>query len=220
MNKMLECPCCGKQCDVIKETPLMRMQERFTHACLPDNWIERYTGGSFYHWGGMQWACNRCIREGRAIEGKPWLQTFCDHPPYLAYFDKAYTCTDCREQFVFAAQEQQYWFEQLKFWVQAYPAQCLECRRKRHARNAVFQRLEKKLKALPEPHLQEPQHILDVASLYLQVGSYKKATEFLGRARNRARARGELAALADQIDSLKQQIQEALRSQQQEEKNQ
>jgi uncharacterized Zn finger protein len=156
----------------------------------------------------MQWACTKCIHAGRAIAGKPWLQTFCDWPPYLAYFDKTSTCTDCHTEFTFSAKEQQHWYEELKFWVQSYPAQCLQCRRKRRERNQANQTLQKKLKELSEHHLQDPQHFLEIASLYLKIGSYQKASEYLGRAQKKARECGELAALADQIESLKQQIQE------------
>lgn len=206
--KILECPCCGKKRNIVTETPLLKMQEIFSHGCLPDKWIERYTEGSFYHWRGMQWACKQCLNAGRAIAGKPWLQTFCDWPPYLAYFDKIYFCTDCRTDFLFSAQEQQYWYEELKFWVQSHPDQCLPCRRKRREKNAVMQALEKTLRELPEPPLQDPQQLLDVAALYLKIGSYQKAFVYIGRAKNRARARGELAALAGQIESLKRQIPE------------
>lgn len=204
-KKTLECPCCDKQRNIITETPLIEIQETFTHACLPARWVERSIEEN---WHAIQWACTDCIHEGRAIAGKPWLQTFCDWPPYLAYFDKTYICTYCHTEFTFSAQEQQYWYEELKFWVQSYPTQCLACRRKRRERNRSNQTLQNKLKELPERHLQEPQQLLEIASLYLKVGSYQKATEYLGRARNRARERGELTALADQIESLKQQIPE------------
>jgi hypothetical protein len=206
-KKVLECPCCGKQRNVITATPLMRIQETFVHDCLPDKWAELYAEGSFYHWSGMQWACNQCIRMNRVIVGKPGLQTFCDWPPYLAYFDKTYSCTDCHTKFIFSAKEQQYWYEELKFWVQSYPRQCLACRRKRREKNVAAQTLQKKLEQL-ELHLQEPLHLLDIASLYLKIGSYHKAVEYVSKAQNRARARNELDALAGQIESLKQQIQE------------
>jgi hypothetical protein len=49
--------------------------------------------------------------------------------------------------------------------------------------------------------------ILDIASLYLKIGSYHRAVEYVGKAQNRAHARNELAVLASQIESLKQQIQ-------------
>ncbi|HCI78515.1 MAG TPA: hypothetical protein DHW02_02355 [Ktedonobacter sp.] len=134
--KRLICPCCGQKRNVTNETPLIQVQKIFSHACLThENWAEYYAEGSFYHWGGMQWACNYCMREGIAIEGKPHLQMFCDYPPYLAYFDKTYTCSDCLNAFIFNKEEQRYWYEELKFWVQSYPKQCLECRRKRRKKS-------------------------------------------------------------------------------------
>jgi hypothetical protein len=143
-KKILECPCCGKKRNIVTETPLLTMQEAFSHGCLPDKWAERYAEGSFYHWGGVQWACQQCLNTERAIAGKPWLQTFCDWPPYLAYFDKKRLCRDCHTEFIFSAQEQQYWYEERKFWVQSHPDRRLACRRKRREKNAVMQTLEKK----------------------------------------------------------------------------
>lgn len=212
-KKILECPCCGKQRALILEMPLIPMQERFSHPCLADRWAERLAQGSFYHWGGMQWACNHCLHTRRALAGRPWLQTFCDWPPYLAYFDRTFSCEDCHNSFVFSAQEQQYWYEKLKFWVQSVPKQCPACRRERREKNEQFQLLQTKLKELPEKsHLQEPQQLLAIASLYLQIGSYQKASEYVGRAKNRAQARGELDKLAEQIATLKERIQEQVGS--------
>ena len=44
------------------------------------------------------------------------------------YFDATYRCVDCNEVFVFSADEQRYWFEELQFFVDAFPVRCLACR--------------------------------------------------------------------------------------------
>ncbi len=85
--------------------------------------------------GKLQWACVRCFEAGRALEGHPALQTWCDNLPYFAFIDVQLRCKDCGSQFVFGAKEQQFWYETLKFWVQSRPKQCIQCRRARRTRS-------------------------------------------------------------------------------------
>jgi hypothetical protein len=69
------------------------------------------------------------------MEGHPALQTWCDFMPYFAFIDAERMCEDCGQRFLFAATEQRYWYETLKFWVQSRPKHCLPCRRARRTRN-------------------------------------------------------------------------------------
>ena len=64
----------------------------------------------------------------------PVVQKFCNHPPYMAYFDVPLRCEDCDSQFVFEATEQKFWYEELKFWVQSRLKQCVACRQLRRER--------------------------------------------------------------------------------------
>ncbi|HZZ81748.1 MAG TPA: zinc-ribbon domain containing protein [Gemmataceae bacterium] len=126
----LICPCCKKPRN-IDTTPLLE-QEAELRRQNADPW-RRAEGWAIEAAGAgrLQWACNQCIKKGLAIMGAPALQTFCDHGPYFAYFDVELHCEDCGKQFVFSAQEQMFWYEQLKFWVQSRPKQCAACRRAR-----------------------------------------------------------------------------------------
>lgn len=76
-----------------------------------------------------QWACDLCLDNGKAIIADPAQQTFCDHEPYLAYFDQAKACPTCQQAYTFTKEEQQFWYEELKFWVQSKPTQCAKCRK-------------------------------------------------------------------------------------------
>ncbi len=85
----------------------------------------------------LLWACDMCLKSGRALVANPAHQTFCDHTPFLAYFDQNKRCTDFAKRFAFSAEEQRHWYEQLKFWVQSEPRQCALCRRSRRLRKRV-----------------------------------------------------------------------------------
>lgn len=79
--------------------------------------------------GRYQWACDDCLISGSALIGNPEAQLYLDSPPYLAYFDLRNVCEKCNEEYIFRKEEQKYWYEYLKFWVQSQPKHCSKCRR-------------------------------------------------------------------------------------------
>lgn len=50
--------------------------------------------------------------------------------PIEIYVDIEKQCRDCGRWFIFFAQEQKYWFEVLRFYVDADCVKCIECRKK------------------------------------------------------------------------------------------
>lgn len=200
----LRCPCCGKLRDIAQGTPLIKIQKAYRDSwlCASDDWAVQEAQGCGMR--AMRWACNYCLKTGKAIAARPEQQTYCDYPPYLAYFDWTCRCLDCQNDFVFSAREQQYWYEERKFWVQSRPIRCLACRRKARERRRVPQLLQQ---ALTEFDLHDPRQLLQIVLFYLMLESPRKASEFLGRARRWARERGELEEFADQFAVFAEQIQ-------------
>src|SRR4051794_10797523 len=43
------------------------------------------------------------------------------------YIDAAFHCSRCDQSFVFTADEQKFWYEQLKFWIDSIPKECATC---------------------------------------------------------------------------------------------
>lgn len=78
--------------------------------------------------GSFQWACDACLDSGKALIGNPEAQLYCDFDPYLAYIDIDKTCEKCHEMYVFKKEEQKYWYETLRFWIQSKPKHCPKCR--------------------------------------------------------------------------------------------
>lgn len=96
------------------------------------------------------WACDVCIRSEKAILTKPKLQNY-RTTPYYAYFDTTRTCRSCNTKFVFSKEEKVFWFEELKFWIEAKPVNCLDCRktiRQLKLENATLSEILKKDKAI------------------------------------------------------------------------
>jgi hypothetical protein len=45
------------------------------------------------------------------------------------YIDAAFRCRRCREEFLFSAKEQQFWYEECRFWIDSVPRACPACRK-------------------------------------------------------------------------------------------
>lgn len=152
--------------------------------------------------GLLHWACTLCLEASQVVKANPLGQTFCDFPPYLAYYDETLRCEACDQDFVFFATEQRFWYEELKFFVQSRPKHCVECRRQRREHNKLNQELEKAIRALDRRDVKQLAH---VAELHLSMGNRRKSIEFLGRARNLARKQGD-GELASRLDALQTQV--------------
>lgn len=65
---------------------------------------------------------------GTAIKAEPSLQ---NQPtvPVTHYFDVERVCRDCKQPFIFFAQEQKYWYETLKFPLDSDCVRCPKCRK-------------------------------------------------------------------------------------------
>ncbi len=100
--------------------------------------------------GELRWACPECMAHGRALGADPARQTFCDHPPYLAYYDAQIPCEDCHGEFIFSAAEQRRWYEESQFPAQSWPRQCPDCRRQRRERARLNQLRRQGLQPPPE----------------------------------------------------------------------
>jgi hypothetical protein len=129
----LRCPRCGKSRPVA-DSNLLRAEADWLATGAFDTRLGSGWSVEAARAGEIQWACNHCIRAGRALEGRPAAQTWRHHNPYFAFIDTKLRCEDCGQQFVFAAAEQRYWYETLKFWAQSRPKQCIPCRQARRAR--------------------------------------------------------------------------------------
>lgn len=59
------------------------------------------------------------------------------------YIDAAFKCSRCGESFVFTADEQKFWYEELKFWIDSLPRECAQCRKELRALKALQQEYDR-----------------------------------------------------------------------------
>ncbi len=191
----LICPCCYEARAVTKTDSPLRI-ELLMQVQAP-HWSNLEVGWSVnaarHRW--LSWACEACIKAGRALEAKPWLQTYGYNSPKFAYVDEVKKCSDCGNEFVFAATEQAYWYETLEFLTYSEPKQCISCRHKRRAVKQANLEISEMLGSF-EGSIPE---LLQLADLYTQLGNAAKSLEFLRRAKNKSRDEAEKQVLLERI---------------------
>ena len=67
-----------------------------------------------------------------AVRANIDAQNYSVHPRFW-YIDAWQNCIQCGSAFVFTIAEQQFWYEELRFWVGSYPTRCKACRRSQRA---------------------------------------------------------------------------------------
>jgi Probable zinc-ribbon domain len=191
----LICPCCGESRAVSEKVAPLRIEllAQAHSVVLVNLEVGWSVTAARSKW--LSWACEACFKAGRALEAKPWLQTYGYNSPQFAYLDETRTCTDCGNEFVFAATEQAFWFETLEFLIYSKPKHCISCRHKRRAIKQANLEISEMLGSF-EGTIPE---LLQLADLYTQLGNPAKSLEFLRRAKNKSRDKVEKQALLERI---------------------
>lgn len=167
----LKCPCCQS---VVEDQDMQQTLGREVESWGGLISIKRaYLERGFY-----QWSCDACLKKGRAIRGDFRNQVFCDYNPHLAYYDIPKQCDTCLKGYVFKAKEQQYWYEDLKFWVQSEPKHCPSCRKIRREERALNKELSELLREKSDLSLKTLQRL---AEIYEEIGKPERAKYFQSR---------------------------------------
>lgn len=126
--------------------------------------------------------------------------------PRKYYVDVLRSCRTCHRPFIFFAREQRYWYETLRFFVDADCVRCPDCRRDSRA---VHRRLRRysDLFAKAEPTRKELMFMVD-DGIYLLAHGVLKNLHNLGAMKNRAMKEipdyPEVACLAEAIKAARQ----------------
>lgn len=126
--------------------------------------------------GEYGWACDSCLKSGRALNADFNKQTFTHSPPYFSYADVIINCKTCSNDFIFTKEEQLYWYETLNFGVQSRAVNCISCRELKRERKERHDKAEAEINELKSSlNLQNAEQLEKLISLYQQIESYKKA---------------------------------------------
>lgn len=178
-QKPIQCPCCQQQKEEKNYRQILSLFP-FQGAIRDINSGHYYIDNRLY-----QWACDQCLKTGKAILGDPKKQyyTFSSPldaaSPYLAYFDQNRRCRQCDTKFAFPKEEQLYWYEELKFVVYSEPKQCPSCRKSIREAKALNQELSELLQN-GTPY--SVAALNRIATIYKLMGNDEKTTAFQRKA--------------------------------------
>ncbi|GAB3745358.1 hypothetical protein GCM10027594_23970 [Hymenobacter agri] len=200
--KPLKCPCCG---ELRTESECCVFISQISHD-VPNKYYGTIDGiiiGNFY-WLDAQknkvdWACDVCLIQKRALRGKPKRQLFCDIAPHFAYFDKEIICRDCGINFQFSKEEQAHYYEKLVFWVQAERVRCDACQ-------AIKKTRERLSQLLVNPDYNDLEQVKEIITIRLKLKQYQQAKQFLAIGKKN-HVLGSAQYLT--FDSLRKQVAEA-----------
>jgi hypothetical protein len=181
-SKKKVCPCCEEKKGKSVTTAITRVIESlFKNQKV---WFELFLGinrdVAFNNFtSSNKWACDSCIDLGFAIEATIEEQLFCDYIPFASYYDKKQICHTCKCTFVFSKEEQVYWFETLKFWVQSEVINCKDCRKKKRERKARISDAQTKISLLlPILNVTDENQLKDLIQLYRETESTKQIRKY------------------------------------------
>jgi len=135
--------------------------------------------------GFLHWACDNCIKKKKAIIGRPDQQNVIGTTlPFFAYYDQHLTCSTCKTAFTFTKEEQQYWYEDLKFITWSTPIDCKACRKAKRLPKKQNTKLSDLIKKLEPDNLNQ---IEDLIHLCLEMHKVEKAKYFfaMGKKHNK-----------------------------------
>lgn len=167
-NKLI-CPCCNEDKEQERIKILIR-QMYAEGAEINFEWICQTMSIGY-----TRWACDDCLKRKKAIASDPRKMNFCVTPKYLAYFDEEKTCFDCKKEFIFSKEEQQYWFETLHFWHDSIPDRCKACRKKIRHQKELVKRLSALLENLDKNNRET---LLEIAKIYTEMNKEEKAKQY------------------------------------------
>lgn len=123
------CPVCGEEkhrthmAEAVKDKEAL---DRKQFQNLHKEWgIDSFA--SFLD-GDFEWACDECLKKGRAIKANPYAQET-SSSEHLAYHDSPFVCERCGKDSIFSKDEKKFWYEGLKFGLYSSPNKCTECRK-------------------------------------------------------------------------------------------
>lgn len=120
--------------------------------------------------------------------------------PVTHYFDLERRCRDCKRQFIFFAEEQRHWYEELGFGLESDCIRCTECRKKQQG----VARLRERYESLFHVEEKSEQQILELVDCCLQLVEQSvftpKRLEFARMLLNKIDADSDLRQRREYID--------------------
>ena len=130
------------------------------------------TGSVFLHWHSPK-ECRIPHTAIRADLSKQSRATV----PVTHYYDVRRECSDCGRPFLFFAEEQQYWYEDMGFALESNCVRCVPCRKRKQGIEQKRARYEELLHK-PDPSIDERLEMAECCLTLMEAGEfYRRQTE-------------------------------------------
>lgn len=126
------------------------------------------TGKVFLHWHSSE-ACRIPNTAIPADIARQALATV----PVTHYFDVRRQCRDCNRPFIFFAEEQKYWYEELGFPLESDCVRCVDCRKKQQGLERMRERYEELFRA-PERSVPQDLELAECSLSLIEGGVFHK----------------------------------------------
>lgn len=150
------------------------------------------TGQPFLHWNAVNRIANTAVKADLSRQSRATV-------PVTHYYDVKRTCRDCDRPFIFFAQEQKHWYEDLGLPLEADCVRCVPCRKRQHGIAAKRERYEELF------HVQErtPAEDLEMAECCLSLIEdgifHRRQTQRVRQLLKRVDAQGAVAEFAKDL---------------------
>ncbi len=141
--KGFKCPCCQIHRHETEMKDAIGILEKIEKKNHPR--IKNLNIIGFFKDAQFEWACDECLSLKKAMTANPSAQIYSWHP-HISYFDEKKNCQFCKKDFYFSKNEKRFWYEQLKFQLDATPANCPTCRKEKRNKKQIHDNLSEYLK--------------------------------------------------------------------------
>lgn len=108
---------------------------RYPHVTGLNPQSDFTTGKPFLHWNAAERIPNTAVEADLSRQPRATV-------PVTHYYDVKRECRDCGRPFIFFAQEQKHWYEELGLPLEADCVRCVPCRKRQHGIAAKRERYE------------------------------------------------------------------------------
>lgn len=185
-NKYTKCGCCGQIKDKLDVSICLSVLKNTDFIKNSD---QKY---DLYEWlinSNFEWTCDKCINDRKALIANPSQQNN-TYNPFLAYYSVNLICKKCGVEFTFTKEEKKLWYEELKFFRESEPLNCLKCRKEikvfKIQNKIVSQILKKSINEISIEELSQLVEIYDKWNKKDKFNFYSKVIE-RGKSKNVAK---------------------------------
>ena len=152
------------------------------------------TGKVFLHWNAADRIPNTAVEADLSRQSRATV-------PVTHYYDVERECRDCRRPFIFFAQEQKHWYEDLGLPLEADCVRCVPCRRRQNGIAAKRERYEELFHILDRTQVENLEMAECCVSLIEEGVFHVRQSQHVRELLRKVDAQGEVADISKDLST-------------------